>query len=421
MGDSNQVSMDDIMLTMDVVDTLRRRQALVDHELDSEAREQALIEKVRSIYAAQGIEVDDKTIAAGVEALKDQRFAYHPPPSGLMTRLWHLYVDRGRWSKRIGMGLAALLAAWGIHYGTVTLPEKRAAKAELEQLNRTITHATLTTAESSERLQRLRRQLQAQPTPSDQALRTTAQTTRNEADRLLNKAAQLIESARTLGKPTPLPADAATAEKEKAKQKIATQQKLLGDAGKLLDSAEKRIGLLANLDHLPANLRQYKQAIDELAKERKARKIAAQLYDDSVTALRKGDIQTARIGLSDLKDLLTQLQQAYTLRIVSRPGERSGVWRVPDVNSRARNHYLIVEAIDKKGRRLKLPVTSEEDGKTREVRQWGLRVDAATYQRVAADKKDDGIIQKNIVGEKRAGYLKPDYRIETTGGAITQW
>ncbi len=413
--------MDDIMLTMDVVDTLRRRRALVDHELDSEARERELVEKVKSIYAAQGIEVDDATIAAGVEALKDQRFAYHPPPPGLLTKLGHLYVNRGKWGKRIGMGFAALLAAWGIHYGTVTLPEKRAARAELEQLNQTISSTTLTTAEARERLQRLRQQLKAQAEPRDKALRGTARTARGEAAKLLDEADRLIASANKLGKPAPLAENAGTAEKEKARQQIATQQKLLRDAGSLLGSAEKRIKLLANLDHLPANLRQYKTAIDELAREKKAKKIAAQLYDDGITALRKGDIEAAQIGLSDLKELLSQLQQSYTLRIVSRPGERSGVWRVPDVNSRARNYYLIVEAIDKKGRRLKLPVTSEEDGKTREVTQWGLRVDAATYNRVAADKKDDGIIQKNIVGQKKPGYLKPDYSINTTGGAITQW
>ncbi len=413
--------MDDIMLTMDVVDTLRRRRALVDHELDSEARERELVEKVKSIYAAQGIEVDDATIAAGVEALKDQRFAYHPPPPGLLTKLGHLYVNRGKWGKRIGMGFAALLAAWGIHYGTVTLPEKRAARAELEQLNQTISSTTLTTAEARERLQRLRQQLKAQAEPRDKTLRGTARTARGEAAKLLDEADRLIASANKLGKPAPLAENAGTAEKEKARQQIATQQKLLRDAGSLLGSAEKRIKLLANLDHLPANLRQYKTAIDELAREKKAKKIAAQLYDDGITALRKGDIEAAQIGLSDLKELLSQLQQSYTLRIVSRPGERSGVWRVPDVNSRARNYYLIVEAIDKKGRRLKLPVTSEEDGKTREVTQWGLRVDAATYNRVAADKKDDGIIQKNIVGQKKPGYLKPDYSINTTSGAITQW
>ena len=55
------------------------------------------------------------------------------------------------------------------------------------------------------------------------------------------------------------------------------------------------------------------------------------------------------------------------------------------------------------------------------VELWGLRVDETTFQRIAADKEDDGIIQNDVVGEKRRGALAPEYRIATTGGAITDW
>ena len=421
MGDNQKVQMDDIMLAMDVVDTLRRRQALVDHELDSAARDQQLAEKVKAIYAAQGIEVTDETIAAGVQALRDERFAYHPPPPGLLTRLAHLYVNRGTWGKRAGMGLAALLAAWGIHYGTVTLPQKNAARAEAEQLNQSITSATLTTTMSADRLKRLRLQLQQQPTPASTSLRATADATRRDATAELDKAEQLLDSAKKLGQIATLPDSADSTAKTKAQQQLAARQKLLRQANALLDSSENKITLLATLDRLPADLKRYQLAIADVAKEKKAKTLATQLYQSGVTALKKGDIDTARIHLSDLKDLLDQLQQDYVLKIVSRPGERSGIWRSPDVNSKARNYYLIVEAIDRKGRKLKLPVTSEENGKVREVTKWAVRVGASAYNRVAADKQDDGIIQNNSVGIKRAGYLKPEYQINTTGRAITQW
>jgi hypothetical protein len=48
-------------------------------------------------------------------------------------------------------------------------------------------------------------------------------------------------------------------------------------------------------------------------------------------------------------------------------------------------------------------------------------VDAQTYNRVAADKRDDGIIQNDVVGVKRRGELEPQYSVETTGGAILEW
>ena len=42
-------------------------------------------------------------------------------------------------------------------------------------------------------------------------------------------------------------------------------------------------------------------------------------------------------------------------------------------------------------------------------------------KRVAADKRDDGIIQNNRLGRKERGYLTPNYSVPTTGGAITSW
>jgi hypothetical protein len=70
---------------------------------------------------------------------------------------------------------------------------------------------------------------------------------------------------------------------------------------------------------------------------------------------------------------------------------------------------------------MQVPITSEETGRTELVRQWGLRVDRRTFERIAADKGDDGIIQNDIVGRKRPGLLEPEYQVETSGAAITSW
>ena len=106
---------------------------------------------------------------------------------------------------------------------------------------------------------------------------------------------------------------------------------------------------------------------------------------------------------------------------MSRPGETSGFWREPDVNRAARNYYLVVEAIAPNGEALRLPIVNEEDQRTRGVRAWGLRVDQATFERAVADKSDDGIIQNNLVGRKRRGFLEREYTVPTTGAAVTEW
>ena len=289
--------LDDVMLAMDVVDTLRRRDRLVHQELDQPGREEDLKERLRKIYAAQGIEVPDHVIAQGVAALKEQRFVYKPPPDGLTTRLARLYVSRGRWSKWAAGVLAAPFIAWGGHWFAVGLP--------------------------------------------------------NAA----------------------LPEDMAKA---------------------------------------------HTQAL-ALAKSDEARQLAEQGFDAGQAALRAQDPDAARKALRQLDELRAVLDQEYRLRIVNRAGERSGVYRVPDLNAAAANYYIVVEGIDATGEPVTVPIESEETGKVERVTKWGLRVDQATYNAVGRDKADDGIIERDRVGTKRRGYLTPDYEMQTTGGAITRW
>ena len=87
----------DVMLAMDVVDTLRHNQELVSRELNGEAREAQLIEKLRQLYHQQGIEVPDAILREGVAALGESRFVYTPPKPGLAVTLARLYVGRKRW------------------------------------------------------------------------------------------------------------------------------------------------------------------------------------------------------------------------------------------------------------------------------------------------------------------------------------
>jgi hypothetical protein len=82
------------------------------------------------------------------------------------------------------------------------------------------------------------------------------------------------------------------------------------------------------------------------------------------------------------------------------------------------NYYVIVEAVTPQGKRLTVPITSEENGRVYNVQQWGLRVDESLYDKIRQDKLDDGIIQNNRFGLKQRGYLPPQYLMPTTGGTI---
>ncbi|ADZ69984.1 DUF6384 family protein [Polymorphum gilvum] len=120
--------LDELMMAMDVVDTLRHDEALVMKELGVEDRDARMIERLREIYASQGIEVPDRTLREGVEGLKQDRFVYAPPASGFARLLALAYVRRLVWSKWLAIavivvGLAAV--AWQV---LVIAPRERAAE-----------------------------------------------------------------------------------------------------------------------------------------------------------------------------------------------------------------------------------------------------------------------------------------------------
>ena len=103
--------LDEVMLAMDVVDTLRHRQDLATRELGTDAKEKQLLDKLREIYHQQGIEVPDHILKEGVAALAESRFVYDPPAPGLGTTLARLYVGRKQWGRPVLVVAGVLLVA----------------------------------------------------------------------------------------------------------------------------------------------------------------------------------------------------------------------------------------------------------------------------------------------------------------------
>ncbi|MBK5963406.1 hypothetical protein CCR95_04690 [Thiocystis minor] len=289
--------LDDVMLAMDVVDTLRRRERIVQKELDEVGREEDLKERLHRIYAAQGIEVPDSVIEQGVAALKEDRFTYQSPPDSFAIKLARIYVNRGVWGTWLG-GIVGVGALAGALYYFAVLAPNAALPDRLEEV--------------------------------------------------------------------------------------------------------------------------YVEAVT-LAKSDQARETLERSFSAGRAALRGDDKAAVREAIRQIEEARDILEQEYRLRIVNRPDERTGVWRIPDINTGARNFYLLVEAVDPAGRVLTVPIENEETRKTERVQRWGLRVDERTFRAVAADKQDDGIIERDGFGEKARGELVPRYEMKTTGGAITRW
>ena len=308
-AEAESAPLSDVMLAMDVVDTLRHNQDLVARELDGEAREQQLIERLRDIYHQQGIEVSDAVLKEGVAALNESRFAYTPPQPSLAVSLARLYVGRKRWLPA-GFAIFLLLVLGFGGYFLVWKP--------------------------------------------------------------------------------------------------------LQDA----QAADARIELA---ERLPAQMDALYQTIFEETKVQTATRDAGAVRDRGKRAAAEGNREAALAAIADLTTIRDTLRAEYQLRVVSRDGVKSGFWTFPEINTDATNYYVVVEAIDSKGTALTLPILNEENNVTESVSMWGLRVPESVYRAVEADKLDDGIIQRNIVGIKSFGYLEPEYLVQVLGGAVTRW
>ena len=293
--------LEDLMAAMDVVDTLRHQEGLVERELDTEARRARLLERLRELYQAQGIEVTDDILNEGILALEEERFQYKPVEQNFATRMAHIWVSRKRWGKPFSFltVLGTLFLCFYIY--TDVLPE-RAAREQLPQ--------------------------------------------------------QLQTSMLSI-------------------EELAKRPEIVAQAQEQLTIAEQ--------------------------------------------ALQNEDFNQANEILNEMELVRESLQQSYTIRVLSKANQNSGIWRVPDINTNSRNYYLIVEAIDNNNNVLELSILSEESNKYVDKEQWGLRVNEETFYQIAQDKQDDGIIQSNTVGEKKIGYLQPEFIIPTTGGTITEW
>ena len=138
-------------------------------------------------------------------------------------------------------------------------------------------------------------------------------------------------------------------------------------------------------------------------------------------ALAREDVAGARASIAALGGLRSRLVSTYVLNVVSGENDTSGVWRVSQGNPGARNFYLIVEAVQPDGQRALVTIVNEENGRSETVYRWGVRVPEAFFNEIRRDKQDNGIIEKNPIGEKLRGELEPRYGFAKEGGAITSW
>lgn len=405
--------LDEVMLAMDIVDTLRHERSTVERELETEARDEALVARIRQVYANQGIEVTDDLVRQGVEALKQDRFVYVPPKPSFALRLAHAYVARWRWFK--GALLVAVLASAG--WVAWQLPQQwRDSRAY---------------AAYSERIDDLQARADGLDTRVAQLARwheargDAAPVVRAPVDRLVDEVRVLVDRSRnrlaTAVLVEKIAADPYPAQAAAASAAIDQRAVILDEVDRALDVAGQKSAQVDALDALADRYGAATTAIAGATLDADARVATEAARQRAESALRAGDSGLAEPLVRRLAQTAVQLALAYELRIVSAPGVRSGVWRYPVDNPKGRNYYLVVEAIGDDGAALSVPISNEETGTIETVSRYAVRVPEAVYEAVKADKLDNGLIDDGLVGIKRRGALDVEFRKPVAGGYITRW
>ena len=299
----------EVMLAMDVVDTLRHRQDLVVRELGGENRKTRLVDRLRTIYLDQGIDVPERILLEGVAALEEDRFVYTPTGNGLRRKLAQLYVSRSGWGKWLVGIVGALILSIGAYF-LAYLPY---------------------------------------------------QASQQEAARI-----ELAEG-------------------------------------------------------MPRTMQALFQTIFDETKVQSPVNQAREILARGQTASKENNRPAAEAAITDLTNIRDTLRQVYTLRVVNRDGVQSGFWTFPELNRDATNYYIVVEALNSDGDPQTLSIENQETGLSENVALWGLKVPKNVYDSVSADKRDDGLIQRNIVGQKEFGFFDIKYLIPVSGGAVTRW
>lgn len=147
-------------------------------------------------------------------------------------------------------------------------------------------------------------------------------------------------------------------------------------------------------------------------------------------AMEARDFATLERIKTELSTLQSEYASQYEVVIFSSPDERSATERIwtDESGSRTSGFFVLVTARDKEGELVEVPIHNRETDRTERVPQWGEQVPEAVFERLAADKKADGVLDEREFGVKRQGTRELEVTLKgedgqpiTRGGQITSW
>lgn len=391
---------------MDAARVIHERQAsLSEHE---EIDREGTVREIQIMYEELGDLVDTRVIEEALDEYLAQRYAFSPAPRTLSSRLALLYVRRGWVTKRVllpAAGTAAL--AWGGLAGVGAL-QQRALAAEADRLRVEVAGLAAARETGLTEIEALlaRGAPPDLPAADAEAFSGSLASAGRRLGELAATLSPIAEEASREGL-TGSAIDELRTRAEVAGSALGIARNEISGARTVVEHHTRLGALQPEIAGLHAAV--LAEAVEDLALER-----AAALRRGAEARLAARDVEGLEETARDYRRLRQRVAAEYRIVIVG------GVWRFHRELDGVRNYYLRVQAIAPDGTRVPLAVRNEEHGTTEEVTEWGERVPKEVYDRVGADKEDNGLIDDDDFGFKRRGFVTAERRYEDLG-QITRW
>jgi len=370
MSDFDHASIDveATLRLMDVADELKRqaheREQLVT-DLEGGTREQIRAHLLR-MYDELDESVDPALVDGAIETFLAEQHRFRPPEHGLRLTLARAYIRRDAYFARFKVPV--LVVTFGLLAWSIGLWQWEARLVRLEERRVNDARARLTSLIGDVR----------EVSDVPESLATRAEDAYTEASRSLDE----------------------------------RQWDQLEDDEAALSVAARHARTYPGLVSAAVGLHRSIQAV---AREDTALTQSDEIFQQAEQYADALNVSRLEEAVQRLRDLETELVRDYRIVIVG------GVWRQSDDDPNVRNYYLRVEAHDaSSGQRMRFQITNEETGAVETVSEWAERVPKEVYDRIGADKSDNGLIDNDSFASKAHGFLTASRQYPNVG-QITRW
>lgn len=378
MVNLENITSEEIVSLADVALAREKLLENANNSLDNfESEKKALIDTIKEIGTLYKKDISDEAAEFAVMRHFEERMKFEEPKSSLLKKIAELYVDReknwNKFGKKTVIGLTAAVLLSGTVLGGIA-GYNCTRDSYLKKLGNSI--------EST--IEEIRKE-------------NLPFMFEKKAQKIYNSAIESINE-----------------------KNISSTRKYNNE---LLGIKEDMVTLI----QAPKYSEELYNSIMSLVKEDSVKTRVEDLYSLVQKYVQSGDVENLDSILYELDTIEEKLNQEYTIQIVNKTGENTGNRRdYTDKNGKKiSGYYLIVEAIDKKGNIVPVNIYNREIGRYEVVNKWGEQVSEELYNKISADKRDNGLLDFNrgIFGDKKLGYLEHNITLPGASniGQITDW